>query len=791
MGATAFAVACGVASGAQAAAPARLNLAQPSQARAEALIDLALRFGVSIGGVANCPGRALPLKGAYTLREALDHLTAGVCAYEIVDARAVRILPLRKPAAPAPRPPPPPPPLLVSELLVTATKRVEDANRLPAAISVVGADQLEATGVKDAAGMVRLAAGMTTTNLGAGRDKIMLRGISDGAFTGRTRSTVGIFLDNAPLTYNAPDPDLRLADVASVEVIRGPQGALYGAGSISGVYRIVTRKPDLNALHAKLGVLHGWTQSGSPSNAVEAMVNLPLAEDRVALRVVAYHDLEGGYLDDVNLRLSNVDKTTRDGGRMAVRALLNEAWTLTLSGAVQQLDSEDTQYVTAAGGGLQRANRVRETHDNDFAQAGLTLEGETPFGRLQSSTAYVRHAYASQYDASAALSLFGASAADLGVYRERTKTDMLVQDTVLTSTVAGRYRWLAGVYGSVTQEDSPSELRVAGPASAPRAVYTETRGDRLAEIAAYGEVSVDLGAGWGVAFGGRATHISRRTSADVIVDVVGGQSRSTVSKANYSNWSPKLSLQYVFPSGALVYGLVTEGYRAGGFNSGGLLTPSRARSGYRPDRLRNYEVGAKLSLLEQRLDLRTTVFYDLWDDVQSDQYFLSGLPYTANVGDARNVGLEVEALWRPAAAWTFQANALFDDPRIVRADPAFASRIQQQLPGVPDASFSMLLTYERPLTGGLTLLLTGQTTYVGRSRLTFDPALSPVMGGYFTGRLSAQLKGARWRLAAFLDNPANSQEDTFAYGNPFSFGQVRQVTPQRPRTLNLTVSRTF
>ena len=791
MSATAFAVACGVASGAQAAAAARLPLAQPAQARAEALIDLALKFGVSIGGVTNCPGRAPPLKGAYTLREALDHLTAGVCAYEVADGRAVRILPLRKPAAPAPRPPPPPPPLLVSELLVTATKRIEDANRLPAAISVVGADQLEVTGVKDAAGMVRLAAGMTTTNLGAGRDKIMLRGISDGAFTGRTRSTVGIFLDNAPLTYNAPDPDLRLADVASVEVIRGPQGALYGAGSISGVYRIVTRKPDLEALHAKLGVLHGWTQSGSPSNAVEAMVNLPLAEGRAALRVVAYHDLEGGYLDDVNLRLSNVDKTTRDGGRVALRALLNDSWTLTLSGAVQQLDSEDTQYVTAAGGSLQRANRVRETHDNDFAQAGLTLEGETPIGRLQSSTAYVRHAYASQYDASAALSLFGVSAADLGVYRERAKTDMLVQDTVLTSTVAGRYRWLAGVYGSVTQEDSPSELRVAGPASAPRAVYTETRGDRLAEIAAYGEVSVDLGAGWGVAFGGRATHISRRTSADVIVDVIGGQSRSTIRKADYSNWSPKLSLQYVFPSGALVYGLVTEGYRAGGFNSGGLIAPNQARGGYRSDRLRNYEIGAKLSLLDQRLDLRTTVFYDLWGDVQSDQYFPSGLPYTANVGDARNVGLEVEALWRPAAAWTFQTNALFDDPRIVHADPAFASRIQKQLPGVPDASFSVLVTYERPLADGLTLLFTGQTTYVGRSRLTFDPALSPVMGGYFTGRLSAQLKGPRWRLAAFLDNPANSQEDTFAYGNPFSFGQVRQVTPQRPRTLNLTVSRTF
>ena len=786
-----FSVACGFAPSAWADNAPRLRLTLTPQSRSDALIELALKFGVSIGGVSNCPGRAPALSGTFTLQEALDRVTAGACGFEIIAPRAVRVSGARRPAPAPVRPPPAPAPSVVSEVLVTATKRVEDANRLPASISAIGADQLETAGVKDAAGMVRLAAGMTTTNLGAGRDKIMLRGISDGAFTGRTRSTVGIFLDNAPLTYNAPDPDLRLVDVETVEVIRGPQGALYGAGSISGVYRIVTRKPDLDSFQTKIGALAGWTQSGSPSTTLEAMVNAPLAEGRLAARLVAYHDVEGGYLDDVNLRLSNVDQTTRVGGRLAVKAWLSPEWTLTVSGAVQQLDSNDTQYVTASQVGLRRANRVRETHGNDFAQAGLTLEGATPWGRLQSSTAYVRHAFASQYDASAALSLFGASAADLGVYVERAKIDMVVQDTVLTSTSAGRYRWLVGAYGSISDEESPSDLAVAGAVGAPRDVYAETRADRMSELAAYGEVSVDLGAGWGLAFGGRGSRISRRTSSDIVVDVPGGQSRAFIRKAEFSNWSPKISLQYVFSSGNLVYGLATEGYRAGGFNSGGLVTPGPARRAYRPDRLRNYEIGAKLSLADQRLDLRSALFYDLWDDIQSDQYFPSGLPFTANVGDGRNVGLEVEAFWRPTPRWTLQANGLFDDPKITRADPAFASRIQKQLPGVPDVSFSALVTYERPLADGLTLLLTGQASYVGRSRLTFDPALSPVMGGYYTSRLSAQLRSARWRLAAFLDNPTNAQADTFAYGNPFSFGQVRQVTPQRPRTLNLVITRTF
>ena len=745
---------------------------------------------MSIGGVTACAGRAPGLKGRFTLREALERLTAGSCAFDILDAHTVRISP-RRVATSARRVTPsgvtaPP---LVSELLVTATKRIEAANRLPASISAISSEELTATGVTDATGVVRLAAGMTITNLGAGRDKIMLRGLSDGAFTGRTRSSVGTFLDDTPITYNAPDPDLRLADVASIEVVRGPQGALYGAGSISGVYRIVTRKPELDQFDASVRGLTAWTKSGSQSRQADAMVNLPIVEDKVALRMVGYFDLDGGYIDDVNLRLSNVDQTTRQGGRLALKARVSDDWTVTLSSAFQQLESKDTQYVTGANS-LRRANRVRESHNNDFSQAAIGLEGLTPWGRLQSSTAYVRHAFSSKYDASAALSLFGDPAADLGIYQERTKIDMVVQDTVLTSEGSGPFKWLVGLYGAASNEDSPSQLKVNGPGGALRSVYYDVRNDRLGEVALYGEMSMSFGEGWTVAVGGRESETRLRTSSQVTV-IGGGQSRSFRRKAVFDNWSPKLSLQYAFPNGTLIYGLASQGYRAGGFNSGGLSNPSPTRRAFRPDHLRNYEIGAKTSLFDDRLDLKSTLFYELWRDIQTDQFFASGLPFTANVGDGRNIGLELEADWRPDMHWSFQTNALFDRPEIVRVDPAFASRVQSHLPGVPDTSFGALIAYQRPIAGGRTLILTGQTAYVGRSRLTFDPALSPIMGGYFTGRLSAQIKADPWRMALFIENPGNTQGDTFAYGNPFSFGQVRQVTPQRPRTISFVLARSF
>jgi iron complex outermembrane receptor protein len=760
------------------------------------LIAFALQADISIGGVSACVGRSRGLKGTFTIREGLERLTANACDFEIVDARTVRIV-ARQAPTPAPSPRPAPRPLaqptiaLVSEVLVTATKRLEAANRIPASVSVVGADELDATGSIDASGATRQIAGVTMTNLGAGRDKILLRGLSDGAFTGRTRSTVGTFLDDAPITYNAPDPDLRLADVEAVEVVRGPQGALYGAGSLSGVYRIVTRKPKLGEFEGRISVLGAWTESGSPSRQVEGVLNLPIVGDRIAARLVAYHEVQGGYLDDINLRLTNVDRTNRDGARLAVKAQLSDNWTATLSGAVQRLGSNDTQYVTNSKS-LTRTNRVRENHDNNFVETALTVEGLGDWGRLQSSTAYVRHDFASQYDASAALSLFGDSEADFGVYEEAAKVEMFSQDLVLTSVDTGALRWLVGAYGSFSVEKTPSTLdaRVTG-STTPRRVYTEFRTDRRAGVALYGKASYDLAPGWTASAGARVFNIDLRTSSDVLV-LNPAQSRAFVKKAQFQGWSPELSLQYEFASGDLVYLLGSEGYRSGGFNSGGLTRPSPSRSVFQPDRLRNYEAGAKLRLLDRKLDLRTAVFYDLWDDIQTDQYLSpSGLAYTANVGDGRNLGLEIEASWRPSPRWTLQANALFDSPKVTRVNPAFATRVQDCLPGVPDISFGSLTAYERPLTEEMSLLFTVEAGYVGRSRLTFDPALSPVMGGYFTGKLSAQIKTARWRVAAFIENPTNSQGDTFAYGNPFTFGQVRQVTPQRPRTLSLALTAAF
>lgn len=771
---------------------ARLDIRKATVA--ETLIELGVRMGVTIGGVEACKGPGVPLVGTFDLRQALDHATQGKgCAYVFVDAQTVRFSAVRPPAA-APRPvlttrPPiavePVAPL--APLVISAGKRPPRLGSLPGGVSVIGSPQLQDTGVGETGSVARQTAGFITTNLGAARNKILLRGLSDGTFTGRTQSTVGTYLDDVPVNYNAPDPDLRLIDVDRVEVLRGPQGALYGGGSLSGIYRIVTRLPELGVTSASIGTTAASTQSGSPSYRAEGVFNTPTSETS-ALRTALYYDVDGGYLDDVNLRLSNVDKTIRRGGRAAWRWETGD-WQVKLGAAGQNVTSKDTQYVTLAPGGPRRANQVRETHHNRLGELSMKISGSGDWGRFESVTGYVTHNYASRYDATLSLTQFADEAVELGLYDESAKLRMAVEDALYTGPDRGRLRWMVGLFTATSIEEGDADLR-ARTNNVTRSVYNEDRKDRLNEYALYGEASYDLGAGWKVALGGRAFKTTVHTRSYVTAPSP-GVSRDLDREASFSGFSPKLSIQRDLSGGGLIYLLTSEGYRAGGFNSGGLVTPSEARRVFQPDHLRNYEVGLTLNPLRGRMNLRAALFYDDWRDIQTDQYFASGLSYTANIGDGRNRGLEVEAAWRATPRLTISGNALFNEPKLNRIEPGYGIAETASLPGVPDVSFGSLVTYKRPVTAAASLMLTAETGYIGESRLTFDPRYSPSMGGYYTGKLSAQLMTDRWRAALFVSNPWNSSSDTFAYGNPFSFGQVRQVTPQRPRTWSLALSANF
>ena len=623
---------------------------------------------------------------------------------------------------------------------------------------------------------------MLTTNMGPGRDKLLLRGLSDGAYTGRARSTVATYLDDIPLNYNAPDPDLRLSDIDRVEVARGPQGALYGAGFLSGVYRIVSNKPDLSEPSAQARLTTALTEHGAPSGTIEGYINSPLWRDWIGLRLTAYEEIEGGYLDDVRLKWRNANRTERRGARLTMSFEPNRDWSLLLIAAGQHLGSDDTQY-TNEGQGLNRTNRIAEPHVNDISFATAQIKRAWGWGELTSSSGLVRHSYGSFYDATEAQGLF-TSFADTSAYTEHTDTTLLVEDLYLTSRGSGPLQWLAGIYGSKTREHSPSVF-LAQHTFAPNVpVYSDDRRDNIDELAAYGEVSLTPRPGFTVALGGRAFRIDTRTRSRVESERF--DPRDLDRSAHYQNFTPKISVQQEIGGGNLVYAVYSEGYRAGGFNSGGVVALPTNRELYAPDRLRNYEIGVKLQGLEKRLAWNSAVFYDDWRDIQTDQYRPSGIPFTTNAGDARILGLESDLGYRSDSGLAVQLNGRFTRTHTFNANPAFLTLLINGLPNAPPFSGGAVVSYERPLPGAWRARLSAETAYIGRSRVTFDTQF-PEMGGYTRMKIMLELRHRGLGAQLFVTNPTNTFDDTFAFGNQFNPTLKPQVTPQRPRTLGLTL----
>ena len=781
------------------AAPATVAFSIPAEPLADALVDFGLQAGVSIGvrDIDACGGANRALAGRYTAQDGLTRLLAGSrCTFQVVDAVTYRV---------GPRAPPPPsdaaaapPPVQDEEpysvplgVTVTATKRPSLVERTPASVSIIGSDLLTAGRIDSLSDLAADFAGVTATNLGPGRDKLFVRGLSDGAFTGRTQSTVGLYLDDAPITYSAPDPDLRLVDMDRVELLRGPQGSLYGEGSIGGIVLMVTKKPDLSNADAGVAIGSSLTQHGQTSGSVDAMVNIPLVQDRVGLRAVAYDEKMGGYLDNVLTGADNVNQTRRYGGRAAITAEIGSNWSVTGGVTYQSLKSADTQYADEALGRLQRDNWVPEPHDNKFAQAHLTVEGGGDWGRLKVSTAYLDHAFDSNYDASMALPVFGQPLGE-GVFTEANRVRLAVAEATLTSPPGSKLQWLAGAFASTTRQTSILNLDALDP-DGPLTLYQEDRRDRLGEFALYGEASYPLTARLSATVGLRAFHSWLHTDSNVVQDV---QTRPFSGRTDSNAVSPKFVLSWQLRPTTLVYFEASEGYRVGGFNTSGRIGQlfTAATSGrqpdrlFRPDQLWSLETGLKATLLQKKLQLHSAVYFAYWNDIQSDQFLGSGMPYTANIGSGVDTGLETEAVFKVDRHLTLQANVLINGTDLTRRDPTYPARKNASLPAVPSRSAALIADYRRPLANDLQLVLHGRLSYVGSSILTVDEGTQPSQGKYATGKLSGGVETPRWRLIVFVDNPADVTGDTFAFGDPFSLGRVAQVTPLRPRTVGVTLA---
>ena len=309
----------------------------PAGKLSDAIVMLGVQGGISVGfSDPQVQARRSPaVRGRLTISEALYRLLKGSGFHFVaIDERTFSIA--ANPVAPV-RPIAPaitPLAVLPTEIIVTASKRDTLLQDFPGTVTIldVRAAGLDGTGRNATQAIVNAVPALASTQLGPGRNKLIIRGIADSSFTGPTQAIVGQYLGDTRLNYNAPDPDLNLYDMRSVEVLEGPQGTLYGAGSLGGIVRLIPNAPDLTKAAGSMAAGIGFAQQGDMSTDIGAMVNVPIRRDVVAVRAVAYRSVEGGYIDDAYRGLNNINRSKTQGARIDVRIDAGDGWKIDVGG---------------------------------------------------------------------------------------------------------------------------------------------------------------------------------------------------------------------------------------------------------------------------------------------------------------------------------------------------------------------------------------------------------------------------------------------------------------------------
>uniref|UniRef100_UPI0035C9969F TonB-dependent receptor n=1 Tax=uncultured Sphingomonas sp. TaxID=158754 RepID=UPI0035C9969F len=661
-----------------------------------------------------------------------------------------------------------PEPTLGGDIIVTATKQSMALRDSPFPLAVRDTAALETLGdAVDTASLAGAITGLSVTNLGAGRDRLFVRGVADSPFDGFGQASVSVQIDDARATYDAPDPDLRLIDMAQVELLKGPQGPLYGSGALGGVYRLVPAKPDLDSANGWAQIGLESTSHGGVAGSAEAVANVPLLSERVALRAVAYRVGQAGWIDDASgARDVNHGQTT--GGRLTLRTRIGSDWTVDVSGLAQFSSVADSQYVSASRPTLTRATHLPEPQDTDFSLVDIAATGTVLGTTFTGSASLANQQLQATYDASSAATLFGATPP--ATYRDDRRYQVVNAEARLSSAPA-RLGWLAGASLLSATTDASGTLNGASTSSK---VLEFQR--RITEVALYGEgtaqVTKTVRATLGARVFASAIDDERRQA-----DAVAGLARSTIrlSPSATLNWQPEARL--------LVFARYASALRPGGVDTTGQARP--AATTYEADELQSYDLGARWSGPHHALTLDADLFEARWQHVQADYLGTNGLVTTRNAGDANNYGIDLSLSWTPTPDWTLGFGAVAQHARI---DPSASIVGDLRLPVVPDLSGHLELSHRFDVRAWR-FQLGGRATYTGDGRLSFDPGLDRKTDEVFllTTSLTGERAAWRWRLG--IDNLLDDHSDSFAFGNPFSVRAADQRTPVKPRTITISLRR--
>ncbi|MBU3670917.1 MAG: TonB-dependent receptor [Sinobacteraceae bacterium] len=544
----------------------------------------------------------------------------------------------------------------LAEVVVTAQRREQKLSEVPVAISAITAQEFQRRSAQSLDDIQAMVPSLRMVDIGPGSQRIQLRGVSQ--YLGQ--ATVGNYIDEFSVTNPGPVgvAEVQLIDLERVEVLRGPQPALYGEGSMGGTIRYITADPDLETPRGSVAAEGSSTADGEMGYRVEGIASFPIAPGVAGLRLAAQKRKVGGWVDSPSGEDYNGREVTTVRAKLLAQP--SEQFTVSLLG----LYNESTQdSISFSLDGLKTAQKSITPANQKYTLGVLQASYDFGAVTLQSVTGYLDQSSFARRDIGPFFNtLFGFPAFTAAFSDANGTFERVSQELRLTSRSDQTFRYLFGATVAEGKGGGP-QFTTYKPAPFPAFGIFNDRFDPYVKsetTAIYGNLEFDFASRFTLEAGGRYFReklTQRGTTTSFDAGGPGVPRTSTVAgKGTFSTFNPRVSLRADF-DGRLVYASAARGFRSGGFN----LAQGSQNPTFDPESLWTYEVGTKLSFLDNRLYLEAAVYYQDYTDIQSTNVTPLGGTAVFNSGKADGSGVDLALVLRPTDTFRLTTSWGYND----------------------------------------------------------------------------------------------------------------------------------
>lgn len=733
----------------------------------------------------------------------------------------------------------------LDEIVVTARRRNERIQDTPVSIAAFTSQELSRGDTRDFKDILRQVPGVSYSGAELGQSRYNIRGVS----TTSPSPTVGVFIDDISLVTvtsafsGAVDPVF--FDFARVEVLKGPQGTLYGGSAMGGAIKYISQAPDLDTFSVDAAAGLATTAHGGVSYQGEAVVNAPVIQDRLAIRAGVLYREDAGYVDNVpnaavvDVRtsitapptltpLSRPSLSTRDekdqnansvlGLRLSALWKPDDVTEITPSVFHQSYRQDNTGAFWTNLDGLKTSFRLAQPTRDDLTVYGLTAVRRFDKFDITSLTGYIERDVSfdrdySYYIATLVPPLLGVDSLNASDSRSHTFSQEL---RIASSDPTASVKWTAGLYYSRQTDGLDQAVTSTGVGAllgtGTDIVYHGQTSSRLTQYAAFADVSFKLSPRFDATVGVR--YFDLKQSIDTRGDgVLNGGATHGAASTNQSGFNPRFELSYRAAKDSLIYTSAAKGFRPGGGNpfaiAPGLcqadlnaLGLSSVPVAYQSDKLWTYELGSKNQFLNRRLTINGAAFLTDWSNIQQNVFLPGcGFSFSGNVGAAEIKGAELTGHMAVTDALSIGASAGYTDAKITKSAPGVSAQVGQEVLDTPKWIASGYVAYRFPVWGDNIGTVRADYQYHGSSQRMFESSLpvvtptGPVLvpnptqrqEAYEVVNLNLDIDTSEWRYSVYVTNLFDVAP---LIDHNVVSGMEAAIT-LRPRTLGVNLRRHF